>query len=488
LGGIPAVVVILGGLYLATLLRDVGYGTDTAKFQYLGRVLGTAHQPGYPLFTALLAVTVRVIPVGEDAVRVGLLSAAFGVAACVVVFLLLHRLGVHRLVALGGALLVGVTRTLWSQAVVIEVYTLHALFTVGVLYLLLQWQASRRDRDLVLGLAVLALSFSHHTASVLLLPGVALFIALVDWRAPFRWAVLRFVPLFGLLVVGPYAYIAWRTFDPSTPYLEVQIRGVTDLVASLRGTNYKDLMFVFGPRQLASDRVPMLGGLLRDEPLLWAVPLAAVGVLRLRLRPVNVLLVAWCAAVTLWGLEYDISDVFVYFLLTYMFVVMWTAVGVDWLVNGLPKRTRVGAAALTLLAPLAVVLANYDAVDLSDDTIGGNVRTALAAMPDGGVVFTSHYHHFNYVLLGQGRQDELRVYAQYPQPLERIARYCRGEQIGLGHVQGDAPVGLPVYAYGPGVVAGLRAEGFVLQPVIGDLARLDCAVIPPTYIPPRNVP
>jgi hypothetical protein len=45
-----------------------------------------------------------------------------------------------------------------------------------------------------------------------------------------------------------------------------------------------------------------------------------------------------------------------------------------------------------------------------------------------------------------------------------------------------------VYAYGPGVVAGLRAEGFVLQPVIGDLARLDCAVIPPTYIPPRSVP
>jgi hypothetical protein len=75
LGGAAAVAVVLGGLYLAILLRDVGYGTDTAKFQYLGRVLGTAHQPGYPLFTALLAVTVRMIPVGGDALRVGVVSA-----------------------------------------------------------------------------------------------------------------------------------------------------------------------------------------------------------------------------------------------------------------------------------------------------------------------------------------------------------------------------------------------------------------------------
>ena len=41
------------GLYLATMQPDFGGPEDTPKFQFLGYVLGTAHQPGYPLYVPL---------------------------------------------------------------------------------------------------------------------------------------------------------------------------------------------------------------------------------------------------------------------------------------------------------------------------------------------------------------------------------------------------------------------------------------------------
>lgn len=485
-----ALTVVLAVLYAATLLRDVGYGTDTAKFQYLGRVLGTAHQPGYPLFTMLLALVVRAVPFGSDALRVDLLSAAFAVATCAVLFLVLCELEVRRVVAFAGALLAGVTETFWTQAIAVEVYSLHSLFAAVVLWLLLRWQRSRQDRDLVLALAVYALSFSHTTASILLAPGVGFFIASVDWRAPLRWRVMRWLPLFVLLAVGPYVYIVWRTLDPATRYLEVEIRSVANLVRALRATNYTTVMFSFGPRALVSERLPMLGRLLWSEPLLWAMPLALAGLVRLRLRPVNLLLVAWGATVTLWGLEYDIGDVFVYFTLTYIVLVLWATVGFDWFVDllGGPGFGAVlGGArallpALALLAPLLTVWSNYPAVDMSGDATGRQIRSALDAMSGGGVVFTYFHHHFNYELLGRDRQDELGVYARDRRPYELVTRYCRGAPIELSGVVGEAPPGLPVYGYGADTLTILRNQGFTVVPVFGELGRVDCMRLPPRHL------
>ncbi|MDQ3931389.1 MAG: DUF2723 domain-containing protein, partial [Actinomycetota bacterium] len=493
-GWLAALVVGLGTLYAATLLRDVGFETDTAKFHYLGRVLGTAHQPGYPLFTALLAFAVRLIPFGTDALRVDLLSAGFGVATCALCFLLLVEMGVRRVVAFAGAFLIGVTETFWLQSVVVEVYTLQTLFAAGLLWRLMRWERTRRDRDLVVALAVYALSFAHTPASILLAPGIVLFVAIVDWRAALRWRVVRWTPLLILLAVGPYAYIVWRTFDPSNLYSEVQIRNIGDLVAAVRGTHYRNMMWSFGAQELLDDRLPMLRDLLRDQPLWWAVPVAIVGLVRLPLRPIGLLLLAWFVAVTLWALEYDVGDVFVFFILSHVLIVLAATIGFDWIANAVITRVPVGGltpvraavGALVLLAPLLVARSNFADVDFSDDRTGDEVRGAVAAMADGGIVFSYHYHHFNYELIGGGSQRGLEVYSQYP-GLERIALYCRGHQIGLGGVVGSAPPGLPVYAYGAAYLPILRGEGFVFTPVAGELVRIDCQRLPPKYVPVTDV-
>jgi hypothetical protein len=77
---------VLSVVYGRTVQRSTGnqFSVDTTKFDYLGLVLGTAHPPGYPLYTMLNAAFVHIVPWGSVALRANLLSAVFAILACLV--------------------------------------------------------------------------------------------------------------------------------------------------------------------------------------------------------------------------------------------------------------------------------------------------------------------------------------------------------------------------------------------------------------------
>jgi hypothetical protein len=100
---------VLSVVYGRTVQRTTGnyFSVDTTKFDYLGLVLGTAHPPGYPLYTMLDAVMVRLVPVGSVALRANLLSAVVAILTCVLAVTVLRHLGVSRPLAAGGATAMG---------------------------------------------------------------------------------------------------------------------------------------------------------------------------------------------------------------------------------------------------------------------------------------------------------------------------------------------------------------------------------------------
>ncbi|MDP8969831.1 MAG: DUF2723 domain-containing protein, partial [Actinomycetota bacterium] len=463
----------LGAAYATTLLPDVGYETDTAKFDYLGRVLGTGHPPGYPLYTLLNAVFVRVLPVGTLAFRANLLSAVLAVGAGLLLYGALVELHVRRPVAAVGATVFGLTRSLWSQAIVAEVYALHLVFVAAVLLLLLRWRRSRADRDLLLAVGLYGLSFSHHLSTALLAPGVAWFVLRTDPRVLTRWRLLVAACAVAMAGLLPYLYLFWRSTDPGLAYAEVRVTDLPSFWAAFTGGGYRQHMFAFGPRAMLTERLALFGGLLRQQPLLPALPFAAWGLLRLRGRPVAGLLLAWAVINTVWAMGYDVSDVHVFFVPTYLVVVAWATVGADALVTAVPERLEVAATALLLTAPLGLLWANHATVDLSDDPTAAGVRAALDHMAGGGVVFTYHFHHFNYFLTGLGLRADHAVYPLYPEPFQRIAMYCAGAvALDVPHVGVRAPPGLPVYAYGQGYVERLRAAGLTVTPVLAELSAV----------------
>ena len=112
-------------LYGATLQPDLGGPEDTPKFQFLGYVLGTAHPPGYPLYSMLSYLFVK-LPIGTIAYRANLFSAAMAAVACALTYLIGRQIGAGRWTALCGAGGLATGYSFWIGAVFAEVYGLAA--------------------------------------------------------------------------------------------------------------------------------------------------------------------------------------------------------------------------------------------------------------------------------------------------------------------------------------------------------------------------
>ena len=79
------------GVYLRTLAPGLVGVLDTPMFQFIGRVLGVAHNPGYPLYV-FLTFPFSYLPIGSLAYRINLFSALLGAIAVALTFLLARQL------------------------------------------------------------------------------------------------------------------------------------------------------------------------------------------------------------------------------------------------------------------------------------------------------------------------------------------------------------------------------------------------------------
>jgi hypothetical protein len=91
-------------------------------------VLGIAHNTGYPLYI-LLAKLFTLIPIGDVAHRVNLMSAVFAALTVATVYLIVHRLTGSWLASALGSLTVAFSSTLWASANWAESYPLNAFST-----------------------------------------------------------------------------------------------------------------------------------------------------------------------------------------------------------------------------------------------------------------------------------------------------------------------------------------------------------------------
>ena len=72
-----AVGVIAVAVYVRTLTPGMIPISDTPALQFVGRVLGVAHNPGYPTYV-LLTYSFSYLPVGSLAYQINLFSALLG--------------------------------------------------------------------------------------------------------------------------------------------------------------------------------------------------------------------------------------------------------------------------------------------------------------------------------------------------------------------------------------------------------------------------
>ncbi len=488
------VAVLLGAasfaLYAVTLAPTVLVG-DGGEFQFVPYLLGVAHPTGYPLYTVLGWLWSHLLPLGDVAYRMNLFSALWAALAVALLYPLTRSLLrqvfpslsllIRRLIAVVAAITFAVMPTLWSQAIIAEVYGLHAFFVVLVFYLLLLWGEGRQPKHLLLAALAFGLSMTHHSTTVLLVPAILVYLLLVDRRVFLDWRLLLKCVLLLLVPLLLYLYIPLRA--PQTPYLRLSLTEGSELVL-YENTLANLVNFVTGGPFGSSvdfsvdlgERLAMSWGFLRQEVSWAGLILALIGVVGLaagipkpgferdsaadgagRLAVLALTGLAYVVAVA-FNLVYTIGDIFVMYIPSYLIVVLWMAVALA-MGASLVRKSRAAGPALILLflaLPIGLLVSNYADLDQSGNTGARTGWETLLAepAPSGSILLSNDRNeimpmwYFQYVD-GQ-RTDLLGLYPQitvdYPT---------------LGHVLDLAlSTGRPVYLIKemPGIEIKVEAE------------------------------
>ena len=198
-------------IYLSTLAPTVAFW-DCGEFITTAYTLGIPHPPGAPFYT-LLGRIFSMLPFGEIAFRVNLLSAAAGIATVVLIYLCTVRLlctwlGRENTVQQVAILVGGVVASLstafsfsfWNNAIEAEVYGLSMCITMLAVWVALRWDDAHKDHNsdrLLLFIAYLfGLGAGVHLQCLLTIPGILilLFTDLMEDR-PLKHQVLVVVGL-----------------------------------------------------------------------------------------------------------------------------------------------------------------------------------------------------------------------------------------------------------------------------------------------------
>lgn len=216
------------GLCVWRLMPGVGFW-DTAEFQTIPPILGTAHPTGYPTYIILgWLASILLGPFGEAAFRMNLFSAILvGLAAAITVDLVRLLTG-STILGIAVGLGLATTEIVWTIGTHADPHALHLTLLAGLLWLLVRWELARAenparaDRWLVAAAAVTGLSVGNHSLTLLLAPPILLYVLAVE---PQIFARVRFVAACVVAFVVPAIVL----------YLELPLRGglIPELTARL---------------------------------------------------------------------------------------------------------------------------------------------------------------------------------------------------------------------------------------------------------------
>ena len=364
-------------IYLITLAREITFG-DSGELCAVAATLGIAHPPGYPLFT-LLGHLFSFLPLGSVAFRVGLLSSLSAALSSLLIYRiavsLLRRHDPHPdpkrglafvLAPLAGAFLFAFARTPWSQAVVIEVYTLQSLLVLLFLAAIAN-ALSTPQRALAawppVALAT-GLALTNHLSGALLFPSLLLFwvIALID-RARGSMPQRNAIPFWrglgaGLLPLLLYAYLPLRSrMNPPVQwdFPETLHRFLVHVSArQYHGALGREGIRMGELQRFVSEQLP-------GEATGILIGLAALGLAVLLRRSWRLALITLvtAAAFLLYNMAYPIPDIALYYIPVLAIIGLWAAFGAGILAQFIARRHAlvgtlvIAALCLGALVPLA---------------------------------------------------------------------------------------------------------------------------------------
>jgi hypothetical protein len=373
--GVSLLVLILYGLTACPTI----YTGDSAELAAAASRFGVPHPPGYPLYTLLTGLSLRVLFFLQPAHAANLMSAAYGALAVGATWLLVRRLGAGRPACAFGALSLGLGATFWSQSLVAEVYTFDLLLLLAVLHAGASFRRTGGGRSsLAMGLLV-GLWLGHRPLNVVYIPALIVFLS--AWgRIAWRSSEVR--ALLGGIVLGALPYLYLPLASAANPPIDV---GNPETWEGFRrvvtGAPYRRHLESSTPGLALGRLLGFVSNLPREAGLAWlAAIVGVVGLVRRGgfRRRIALSLVVLVATNLVLAANYNIPYIEVYFLPALTAIALLGSLGAAAILDRIRKENRRGAAFLVWGAALAASLALIPVNLASNDLAGRRAARRLA--------------------------------------------------------------------------------------------------------------
>jgi hypothetical protein len=324
-------------LYVRTLAPTLLLG-DSGEYQVLAYTLGLAHPTGYSIFIPLLKLVTLLVPVKDIAYRVNLASAIFAALTLALLYLLGKLLGGRRLPPLLGVAALGLYHLFWWHAVIAESYTAACALLALVLLLVVAWRKTKNAWLLFSAGLAGGLGLGIHTFVLLAAPAVLVYLACTARRFK-DWGLAALGALAGVvLAVGSFFALNARGV-PSSFLEQIAPQAaawgmtaqqfsspVNRMVYLMGGKQFQDQMFVNSLAKMTHKAGEYYQATQHDLPtlMLW---LAGLGLLLLffykrpgerRRWPEALLLLLSTAAMLVFIVNYNIGDIYTYYIISYI--------------------------------------------------------------------------------------------------------------------------------------------------------------------------
>lgn len=437
---LTGVVILL--IYAVTIAPNVMH-IDSGELAAVQLTLGIAHPTGYPLFTVLGYIFSHLpMPVAQIA-KMNILAAVW-CAMGIVMFiytaeLILSNLSLFGIekknakeskkkkkksqdeaapeesksivpalsvwlvvfTAISGGFILALNRTYWMQSTSVEVYSLHALLIISVIFFLLKaylnkYEEEPNDINWYIFSFVLALSFSNHMTSILILPGVAyLYFTSFGFNKSSFARIGRMLFIFFTTLVLVYSYLPIRALQG--PMINWGNPVTFDnIIRHISGKQYQ--VWIFSSTAAAKKQLTYFFSQIPVEFTLNLVFIVA-GVIYsfFAARKIFTLFIITFVSTVAYSINYDIKDIDSYFLLAFISMAVFAIFGLL-LTYKLLRDKR-----LKYILPIVLVTVftsvqfyvNFEEVDQSDNlTFKDYTQQILLTTGKNGLILSYQWDFF----------------------------------------------------------------------------------------------
>jgi hypothetical protein len=350
--GVQYALMLLGTLVLYTLTcAPTVLWQDSGLFVY--RILRNDLQGNlgialsHPLYI-MVGIVAKMIPAGELAWRVNMISAVFGAVAVANLFLLL-RLWLGRVwPAIIGAVTLAVSWTFWQHSVIAEDYTFYAAQLFTELLVLYQYVRTKKVGYLYLLGFLNGLSVANHLWGILALACYGIYILFLLAKKQINFKALGLFILLWIVGASPYLYLIIK---------DIVITGdiAATVSSALFGSGWDSAVLNTGvSSKIIFENIIFIG--LNFPTLNFVLLFAGLAVIykKAPTAAFSNILIGLAVLYFAFAFRYRVPDRHAFFLPFYCIAVIFIAVGIDWLLEKYQDKKLPIVLLLLALLPVGI--------------------------------------------------------------------------------------------------------------------------------------